>query len=99
MSRKNPPAVNLPAASQDGNFGVGFFVGVVSGALGMFLFGTKQGHRLLAHLKEELASDGEKLLESPTVQKLLPTMEETKIPIEKAVGTLKSSFPKFQKKQ
>lgn len=98
MSRRNPPVTNSHHP-EEGNFGVGFFLGVVSGAFGMFLFGTKQGHRLMAHIKEELSSEGEALLDQPVIQKLLPPMEETKKTVESTVGTWKNTFPKFQKKQ
>jgi len=52
---KNPK--NSPCSHQtssEGNFGTGVFVGVVAGAVGMFLFGTDRGQELIDNLKREL---------------------------------------------
>jgi hypothetical protein len=81
-----------------GSFGTGLFLGIIGGGLGMFLFGTKRGRVVLQELKKELAINTEELLENENVKKALPALEETKNQVEKAVGTWKNTFPKFQKK-
>lgn len=82
----------------EGSFGTGLFLGVTLGGLGMFLFGTKRGRHVLKELKKELSANTEVLLENENVKKALPALEETKNQVEKAVGTWKNTFPKFQKK-
>lgn len=99
MSLRNPRAAESLSLPQNESFGTGFFLGIVSGAIGMFLFGTKQGRHLMARLREELKEEAVPLLETEVIQKLLPQGEESKENVEKSVGTWKNSFPKFQKKQ
>lgn len=92
---------NTPEDSRQtdgGSFGTGLFLGVIGGGLGMFLFGTKRGRHVLKQLKAELAESTEQLMENENVKKALPALEETKNQVEKAVGTWKNTFPKFQKK-
>lgn len=100
MSQKKTNNIKeeLHPPTDGGSFGTGLFLGVIGGGLGMFLFGTKRGRHVLEKLKVELAESTDELMENENVKKALPALEETKNQVEKAVGTWKNTFPKFQKK-
>lgn len=99
MKQKSVSDVEIAQHDEAGNFGAGLFLGIVGGALGMFLFGTKQGRQVLQKVKEEFSQNAGEFLQSESVQQALPAVEETKKQVEKVVGTWKNTFPKFQKKQ
>ncbi len=101
MAQKNSKHQQEDPQTQtdSGSFGTGFFLGVIGGGLGMFLFGTKRGRVILDELKKELQENAGELLENENVQKALPALEETKNQVGKAVGAWKETFPKFQKKK
>lgn len=71
-----------PHRQEDGNFGVGFFVGIMAGSVGMFLLGTKQGHQVLLDLKRTLrqywpeAQETERKLLSAIAKKAEETIQK-----------------------
>lgn len=79
-----------------GNFGVGLFVGVVAGSLGMFLFGTSQGRELLENIKRELEENPDADIPE-RAQKLIASVREK---VEDKLDSVSSveEFPKFKRK-
>lgn len=54
-SHRSSTTKNLMESSpQTGQFSSGFFLGVMAGFLGMYVFGTKKGQNFLEKLKQEL---------------------------------------------
>jgi len=75
---KARPAVE-PVSPEEhgGNFGVGLFVGVIAGTLGMFLFGTQQGQELMKNLKRELEDSADSHDLPERAQKLIASVRNS----------------------
>lgn len=80
-----------------GNFGVGLFVGVVAGSLGMFLFGTQQGQELMKNLKKELEEGADSHDLPERAQKLIASVRTS---VEEQFDTPEKTdeFPKFKRR-
>jgi hypothetical protein len=94
-STNDPPVA--PAHDNSGQFATGFFVGILGGMVGMYLFGTKQGHRTLELIRVELAKT---MTNSDTAQKaeaeLLEAANMTATIVKSGVKRLSTRFPTFK---
>lgn len=93
-----------PTGTEHGSFSAGFMIGVLGGAVGMFLLGTKQGKEVLQHVRKEFEKTtgdtppGEALSASiaPLMEKAQQFLQ-THIPEEKSDETF-THQPRFRKK-
>jgi gas vesicle protein len=97
-SKTTPSPAPRPPENDGGNFGAGFFIGIVSGAVGMFLFGTKQGHEVLSAFRQQLEKQVETLSEPETQQKLIAAAKTVKKATKQTAKDWQEKFPKFQGK-
>ncbi len=97
------------AGHSEGNFGTGLFLGVVAGALGMFLFGTDRGQELMENLKQELEKENDqgetpieqtRTLIAQVVAETKNMVNETRESVQEKVNQASEEdlFPKFQRK-
>lgn len=87
----------LSPEEQGGSFGVGLFMGVVAGSLGMFLFGTPQGRELLENLKRELEENMDNPDLPARAQRLIAEVRERFENQNESVNSVEE-FPKFKRK-
>lgn len=93
-----PPA---PHSQEGGNFGAGFFLGMMSGAVGMFLLGTKQGHKFIDVVREELSRANDRLQQPETKEAVAQITKKVKSAVKEVQESgedWQEFFPKFQKK-
>jgi len=100
-SKTRPASEPVSPEEHGGNFGVGLFVGVVAGSLGMFLFGTQQGQELMKNLKKEL-EDGAESKDLPERAKNLIASVRTSVEgqLNDQFDTAEKTdeFPKFKRR-
>lgn len=70
--------------SEGGNFGSGFFLGLMTGAIGMFMFGTDKGQDVLQQIRDELENQAKSA--EPEVRE---QFEQTRSFIAKAIDEVK----------
>lgn len=99
MAKNNAHPAIAPSSPEEhgGNFGVGLFVGVVAGSLGMFLFGTQQGQELMKNLKKELEEGADAKDLPERAQNLIASVRHS---VQDQFETVKKTdeFPKFKRR-
>lgn len=102
LKRKTRTAPAQETARDGGNFGAGFFIGLVSGAVGLFLLGTKQGHEVLNSVREQMGKKidekADEVLEPETKQKLIAAAKTVRKTAKQTANDWQEKFPKFQRK-
>lgn len=98
MSRSSTHDAPATTSHHDGGqFAVGFFIGIMGGMAGMFLFGTKQGHQTLELMRSELSK---KIASSETAQtvenELLEAAHSTAAIVKSSAKRLSTRFPTFK---
>lgn len=87
-----------PPEMDGGHFGAGFFLGVIGGAVGMFLLGTKQGHQVLQSVKKQINERADEMLEPEVKRTLLAAADTATKTVKQTANEWQDKFPKFQRK-
>lgn len=93
--KKNPKTSSTPnndsqAGDPNGSFAVGFLLGAVGAAAGMWFVRTDQGKKVYQALKKEFLDE--------IVPEILPDKESQSDEPKKAKSSWHSKFPKFGRK-
>lgn len=94
--KTNPTALALHTdpTGEGGNFGSGFFLGLMTGAIGMFMFGTDKGQDVLQKIREELEKQAQEA--EPEVRE---QFEQTRTFIAKAIDEVKDRVEQAAQEQ
>lgn len=110
MSANQSSPASFEPESDGGHFGIGFLVGTLLGAAGVYLLGTDSGRETMQQLRLELEKlshpdeTGPSTDPQPTEPsrdlKDLPPVEKPEVFIAQQTSTVKENptFPKFKKK-
>lgn len=92
---KNKPPVVIE--EHQSSFSTGFFLGVIGGAIGMYLLNSEKGGDLLEYLKKELGPYWDEAQQIPEVKEVIDKVQSTRTLIAKEAAEVREVAAEFSK--